>query len=396
MHAFDHLVVGGGLGGLMAARTLSQAGGAVILIDQSLPEARGALGGFTQFSGAKFSLLPAGQGLIHVAGSVEKLQAATTDVLECLEISHLVGPGQHSPVPDKPLADSAALRVYESIVLTPSAIKVALDALASRLGTVRIVSAEILRLERIGPDWVAFGAAGEIARARYAIFAGGRTGGSLLSDAGAIPQRGKGLDVGLRIEFSDKNAITGLRRIGADAKVLMGRTRTFCLNHPGRIFRYKYRDISVPGGVVAPDDERSANFGILTRVPHKDEALEAVLRVVRNRGAAYLNNKVVSGAPFQDKADWIEQAYGEEVACELKAFAEVLGRKGLVNWNADHMIHFPLLDWHWDVFAIGTSHRTSRPGLYIAGDTAGHARGLLQAGISGLLAAQEVLADAGA
>lgn len=51
----------------------------------------------------------------------------------------------------------------------------------------------------------------------------------------------------------------------------------------------------------------------------------------------------------------------------------------------------PLLDWHWHTFATPSSHLTSLPGVYALGDSSGHARGLLQASVSGWLAAEEYL-----
>ena len=250
-------------------------------------------------------------------------------------------------------------------------------------------------IEHHSSRWVALGVDGRIAESRVAIFAGGRTGGSLLRRAGATPQEGKGVDLGVRVEFLDREGIRPLRERGPDAKILMGQTRTFCLNYPGTVFRYSFQDISIPGGIVADQSEPRGNFGILTRVRGKEEAVARVLSYLRSvRREAYETAHVTRGAPFQDKMPMLQSAYGSEAADHLQKFGKVMGEMGLVDWDSEHRIHFPLLDWHWDTFGVGFSHCTDLPHLFAAGDVAGHARGLLQAGVSGWLAALEALADA--
>ncbi|MER8722335.1 FAD-binding protein [Mesorhizobium sp. M0999] len=392
----DHIVLGGGLGGLACAYALAELGSKVVLIDRSLPEAKGALGGFTRFSGAKFSLLPAGQGLMPVAGGLGNLRKTIDEVLNFCGLGGRQTIGSEDVFEDKPIAPGTNIRTYESIVLTPYEIEAAVQLISDRVrNRVHVVDAGVNDLRRISSQWVALGSDGEIARAPVAIFAGGRTGGSLLKRAGAIPQEGKGVDLGIRVEFLDRRAISSLRAKGPDAKILAGKTRTFCLNCPGTVFRYSFRDISIPGGIVADQSEPSGNFGILARVRGKDETVENVLNYLRSVPKdAYEAAAVVRGPPFQNKMSMLQSAYGSDVAGQLQSFGETMGTVGLVDWNSEHRIHFPLLDWHWDTFGVGHSHRTTEPNLFVAGDSAGHARGLLQAGVSGWLAANEALAHA--
>lgn len=392
----DFLIVGGGLGGLSAAYVLRDAGLDVVLVDRSLPEADGSLGGFTRFSGAKFSLLPAGQGLAAVAGGIEKLQATIADVLAFCGLSEESAVGSRDVLSDQPIGAQANVRAYKSIVLTPQEVEQLVRRVSAKVGSsIRVIDAGVDELRQVSSGWLACSNGKAIVEARIAIFCGGRTGGELLRRAGAIPQEGKGIDLGVRIEFSDRESLRALRDRGPDAKILIGPTRTFCVNSPGTIFRYGFRQVTIPGGIVADAAERSANFGILTRVRGKEERLGRVMQAIGTaRPAEYEAAHLVKGAPFQDKAAILESAYGSEVVGHLQSFAETLGELGLVDWAAEHRIHFPLLDWHWDTFAVGNSHRTSQPNLFVAGDAAGHARGLLQAGVSGWLAALEALADA--
>jgi phytoene dehydrogenase-like protein len=388
----DFLIVGGGLGGLAAAYVLSAAGLDVVLVDRSLPEANRSLGGFTRFSGAKFSLLPAGQGLTAVAGGIEKLRVAIEQVLAFCSLNEHPAVGSSDVLSDQPIGAQASIRAYQSIVLTPQQVAGLVESISTKVSaSTRVMDVEIDEL-RAGPSgWLACSGGKAIAEGRAVIFCGGRRGGTLLRRAG----EGKGIDLGVRIEFEDRESLRALRDRGPDAKILIGPTRTFCLNSPGTIFRYGFNQISIPGGIVADTLVRGANFGILTRVQGKEERLGRVMRALSAvPPSEYEAARAVKGAPFQDKAAILESAYGSEVVDHLKTFAKALGELGLVDWTSEHRIHFPLLDWHWDTFAVGNSHRTSQPNLFVAGDSAGHARGLLQAGVSGWLAAREALVDA--
>ncbi|MEX0827554.1 MAG: hypothetical protein WD005_01240, partial [Haliea sp.] len=75
---------------------------------------------------------------------------------------------------------------------------------------------------------------------------------------------------------------------------------------------------------------------------------------------------------------------------QLEDFISQLSDASLVDLSLSHRMHFPLIDWHWPTYAKTGSAQTSEPRLYVAGDSAGHARGLLQAAVSGWLAAEEI------
>lgn len=391
--AVDYIVLGAGLAGINAAQVLAEAGKSVTVIDESLPQANGALGGFTRFSGAKFSLLPAGQGLIPVAGGLDKLDQQIGLALSFCELSARGVTRSADLHGDERLSSEATIRTYESIVLSPREIEHLIETISKKIRKLaRVLDAKIVDLKHTRTGWVVSDRLGSVATGRVLIAAGGRAAGSLLKVAGVSPQEGKGLDVGVRLEFLDRRAVQKLRARGPDAKVLLGDTRTFCLNHPGTIFRYPFQEISIPGGIVADEGEPRANFGILTRVKGKAAALNRALNSLKAvPQAEYEQAPIVMGIPSFFELPIIRSAYGDPVAQRLTVFAETLGALGLVDWSKEHRIHFPLLDWHWDVFAIGDTHRTDHPDLFVAGDAAGHARGLLQAAVSGRLAALEAL-----
>eukprot|EP01034_Spumella_vulgaris_P030452 gene30454-37670_t len=347
-----------------------QQGAEVTLLDRSLPDGKGLLGGFTGFSGAKFSLLPAGQGLVPVAGSLDRLREATDHVLALLDLKSRVEGSVGDTSADEPIAGSGAIRRYRSVVLTPTEIARTIEVISAQVKqSVEVVGTEITRLCTDGRGWVAFGRDGELAQARSVLFAAGRTGGSLLRDAGATTQEGKGVDLGVRIEFLDRRALQSLREQGPDAKILMGRTRTFCLNHPGTIYRYPFRDISIPGGIVGHSSQRRANVGILTRVTSKQSTIDGVRRRLTGLGhAKYEFAPVVRGAPFQDKLQVLRMAYGEAVAGELQAFAKMLGDTNLVDWDRPHKVAPTgriVLGYMLQAMRLATPEACCRPGFRV-------------------------------
>lgn len=132
---FDAAVVGGGLAGVTAAARLAELGARTILIDRGLPQAGGRLGGFAKFSGAKFSLPPAGLGLVPIAGSRDRLLATIAKVLEFLGIEHEQDDSSKDlwQGEERGLKEGTQLRSYRSIVLTPDRIDTLIEHVTDRL-----------------------------------------------------------------------------------------------------------------------------------------------------------------------------------------------------------------------------------------------------------------------
>ncbi len=385
------VVIGGGLAGTLAALRLSRDCDNVTVIDESVPAANGRLGGFAEFSGAKFSMLPAGQGLIRVAGSASRVQAVSREVLNELGLDDLCAASMKNPFYEA--SDGLSLRSYESILVSPTRMAALLSRLTERLGKlVSLENGRVVFLSKISRGWITSLSNGRSMVADAVIYAGGRTGGNLLELAGAKPQVGKGIDVGVRMNFPDGAGLARLRRMGADAKFLSGRCRTFCLNHPGNVYRYPFDGYSIPGGVVAGPSVQSANVGILLRLGEKARVLQSTREVVEaNLLTGYDVGALTRTCGLADKNALVNQAWGSEVVEELEAFLDLLATDGLVDWSVPHEVLWPLLDWHWPVFALPNSFRTTQERLYVAGDSAGHARGLLQAAVAGWLAAEALV-----
>ena len=397
---FDAAVVGGGLSGLCAALHLGGVGVKTILLDSGVKADDHALGGFARFSGAKFSLPPAGMGLLPIVGSQDKFVEYIRTVLEIL------GLNKKFPVTsfdtkvhfrEEEIIPGVTTRKYESIVLTPSEIGETIDRLAERVRTVATVkTGRCLGISRMDKGWVVEYVLLEEPTphslwSESVFFAGGRTGSELLVAAGCTETNGKGLDVGVRVEFPDKDNLKKLRDLGPDAKILSGACRTFCLNVPGKIHRYNWGAISIPGGVVAEASHHAGNVGILYRHKIKGEALADIIDRVKEEFERHPPSFFSDHGFLADAQTIVGNAYGAQVAYAIETFGELLQDLGLVNWHRPHYIHLPLLDWHWATFAMpGTFGSTAR-GLYVLGDSSGHARGLLQAALSGYIAAKEYL-----
>jgi hypothetical protein len=392
-------ILGGGLAGMLAAIRLGDVGKRVILIDHSLPNAASKLGGFAKFSGAKFSYPPAGMGLLPLAGSDVALENVIEEVLDVLGISHYQRSAS-SDVEVDPLAINENLRSYKSIVLTPTQIDDLVERLTNRvLKNSTVIKGRLDTLTKFEGGWKVGLMPDDsenmfVISSKIVIYAAGRLASDVLRSAGATTRPGKGLDVGIRAEFLDKHGLTSLRAIGPDAKIIAGACRTFCLNSPGEIYYYEYNGVQIPGGVVACPEVPTANVGILYRTSEKEKLLDKIWTVYAGEpNSIRAFSKVVRTGMPEFRGTVVERLLGTQAARELEEFCISLSDARLVDWEFPHQLHVPLVDWFWDVFCQGTSHKTSLDGVYAVGDSAGHARGLLQAAVSGWLAAEEYLHD---
>ena len=393
---YDVAVIGGGLSGLCAALRLGQNGVKTILLNTTINSSDRALGGFARFSGAKFSLPPAGMGLLPIVGSSSALFRIIEEVISILGIKHKHP--EHSidlglNLEDRELSDGVLLRNYNSIVLTPSEMNEVIDALAARVCIhSHVIDAKCISLTRSAMHWHSRYLIGDNIEeivSNAVFFAGGRIGSEILRAAGCQETHGKGLDLGIRVEFPNKNNLLALRKFGPDAKVLSNNCRTFCLNVPGTIYRYPLGSIEIPGGIVASHSEPAGNVGLLFRTPDKVETLRAILF----RAQKFLNNTnraiFVTGDFLGEAEKLLNSLYGTDVVSILNSFGATLHTQNLIDWNKPHIVHIPLLDWHWPTFSQPNTFSSSCADLVVLGDSSGHARGLLQAAISGYIAALE-------
>lgn len=386
MRMEGYVVVGGGLAGLVCAARLHRAQRLAAIIDAPVGVFSKNIGGFAEFSGAKFSLPPAGSGLTQVAGSESALRGAMQEVIQELGLERF----QLVRSSDVALAAGALQqRAYDSFVLTPAEMTDVVTEMASKIPVSQTLRERVTRM-RAGPTWEIETDSGRRLTAQGVVFAGGRTGADLLSTVGAVEQQGRGIDVGVRLEFNQREGIAPLRALGADAKILMGACRTFCLNSPGTVLHYEvWPGLLVPGGVVADPQTETANVGVLCRMPNKREELQRI-KEAQHILAAVHGSYVAHTATDVINPETLTPVLGTVAVQALGTFVANVIAEGLVRVDTGVRVHFPLLDWHWPVFAVGATFKTSLEGLYVIGDLAGHARGLLQSAVSGWLLAGEL------
>ncbi|MCD1632054.1 hypothetical protein [Marinobacter shengliensis] len=361
------------------------------VIDEPLPQADGTVGGFAKFSGAKFSLPPAGLGLSDLAGGHKNLWETAVKVLDYLGIAH-----KDTNLSNDLNQEHSHLRSYSSIVLTPIEIDSLVKSLEKSLGQVGIpvVKGNCQNIDKNGNRITTTIKQNGIIKkftSENIIYAGGRLGVDILKNAGIIATDGKGIDIGVRVEFFNHKGLRALRDLGPDAKIIKNNCRTFCLNVPGEIYRYRFGELMIPGGIVASPENTSSNVGILLRLKDKEAVLKRIKEKSSKIEKKYLEKGVrVANGIFGATSHIMDEIYGEENKASLESFAKFLNERKLIDWSQPHDIHLPLIDWHWETFGRPNTFKTSEESVYCIGDASGHARGLLQAAISGYLAAEEL------
>ena len=389
----DLAIIGGGLAGLMAAARAEALGFRPTLLNVAVPNTPRQLGGFAPFSGAKFSLFPAGTGLAPLFGGEDALIGRYAD--SCREFAALGFPefdltAEQVAGEESETRPGLAYRNYHSVLLTPVRMGELLTALSSRLSTTQVVRAAVTRLDlRSGPPFAVHVGGEDVLHARRLIMAAGRLGALLLKSAGVTETGGKGIDLGVRLEFPSQEPLRGLRQLGPDAKFLADGVRTFCLNSPGRIFHYPGAGFSLPGGIVAEADRSESNVGVLVRLSGRHQILSRLAAAAEQGEPVPLSFE--GGATGLSWPTRARVVLSDHVCDRIDAFLGKLTTAGLLDLPSRFIVHYPLLDWHWPVFSLPSRLATTVPGVLAAGDASGHARGLLQAAVTGAASVEEAL-----
>ncbi|WP_295537637.1 hypothetical protein [uncultured Pseudacidovorax sp.] len=385
-----YAVIGGGLAGLLCARKLAERGESFYLIDSPINHLGRRLGGFAEFSGAKFSKLPAGGGLIPVAGSMLRLTQAIEEVIKILELDRF--PCVTNNDANLNSYTDLQLRGYKSYLLTPTEINSLIQETTCQLPKESLIFRSAISVSEDNGLWTVQLDDGSTLSAGKVIMAGGRMGAAILERAGALPQAGRGVDLGIRIEFNSQEPLRNLRALGADAKIIYKRCRTFCLNSPGQIFHYPFsQNLLIPGGIVAHEISQASNVGILFRSDQKERSLLKI-KEAANSLPGPLKSLKYRAPNYRSVVDQkLLQTYFDSEAIEaLTAFVDALNDARLIDFEGGCTVYYPLIDWYWPIFGTTSTFETTKAGLYVVGDLAGHARGLLQAAVSGWLAGKQI------
>ncbi len=397
-HKFDIIVVGGGLAGLAAAAVLNEGGQLVGVVDEP-PQHGSNLGGYAPISGTKFSFPPAGSGLIAQARSPKRLSYAYRDAAARLRLtaSSETPPGvEDSAKTDVDIGRGIRFRSYDCVLVSRSELEATISMIAEPIELQHmVVRGRCSSLAYSDSGWRcevnAAGCSRRVLNAESLILATGRSahppGLPIRSEA-----RWRGIDIGVRLEFPI-SGLRGLRALGNDPKLLRGRVRTFCLNYPGSVFWYPVGGFMVSGGKSEEKPCGLANVGLLRRCPPEESAdiVEHLVSTLGGQRNAPRFSAKVTGSLGGTVAASLSRLFGKTVVSEVGDFLVDLGSLGLVDLSEGYTVHAPLLDWHWPILGQPNSSQGDAPSLWVAGDVAGHARGLLQAATSGILAAWDCL-----
>ncbi|UGQ14342.1 FAD-dependent oxidoreductase [Yinghuangia sp. ASG 101] len=394
--------------------------------------------------GVKLSKFPSGRRLAELLGP-QRADALCDQALESLC-------GAEVPVFRGAAATTAPFEVkdYPVASLSSAQVRGIVDRLYARLsGNDRVtlrLAAEVVSLHPYGHDGfvVRLGSVGgeERITARRVIAAVGRRG-----------QRWWAREIrALGLEFTEPTPSVGVRfeapadllRPGAaihdDFKTTLVRhgvkVKTFCFcagPGGGRIKFTDYGDHTVLDGHVIPEEEAAAGLG--------NFALLAQLRdpAGRPRDAAWVDRHLLApyralrhDRPGKPVLQWYPDFRTRRVTCSnLADFAQRAGHSpSLRDYQVADLASILPVDVHaamctvfeelmasftarpfahdqarqvgvigleleslWDELAVDDGMETSLPGLYAAGDCTGLAQGILQAAVSGLAAADRVLAS---
>lgn len=251
---------------------------------------------------------------------------------------------------------------------------------------------------------------------RRVVLATGRGGAGWIDDLlrpfGVRPTDGF-VDLGLRLEAPGRNFQEFVATFGADPKLKFDSvpypTRTFCACAEGHLVRVNFRGRHYVDGVFAEEPSGRGNVAIMARVPAKGS--DAV-RIAYD----FMGDLAAHGLVAQDLRSFMAGTepdvkfwpllraspanIAERLAPELLASL----RQGLLFLRENMPSLFrgevtmigPAIDHYWSMFGASEgSFATGAPGLYLCGDALGLARGILQAGWSGVGCAEKLLDEAG-
>lgn len=193
--------------------------------------------------------------------------------------------------------------------------------------------------------------------------------------------------------------------------------RTFCLCQRGFVLAAYYDDMTTVSGYSLRDrHSENTNLALLNRIS-LPSGVDPYLDFLPSIQAQ--NRRAHGGATVQRLCDFISdvETTGEDLRRNpvrptlqsalpgrLALHLDRRIRPNLIRAiqkldqvcpgfaSPSNLVYGPVLEKCWDKVKL-TSMQTTAPGVYVVGDAAGHARGLVQAAATGLLAARSIAAD---
>lgn len=227
------------------------------------------------------------------------------------------------------------------------------------------------------------------------------------------------IEHGVRLEMP--HAVTEqLASCHRDAKIKMptedgSEVRTFCLCQRGFVLAAYYDDMTTVSGYSLRDrHSENTNLALLNRIA-LPAGVDPYLDFLPSIQAQ--NRRAHGGATVQRLCDFIagvtttaedmsknpvRPTLPSAIPGRVELHLDERIRPNLVNAirridqvcpgfaSPYNLVYGPVLEKCWDKVTL-TSMQTTAPGVYVVGDAAGHARGLVQAAATGLLAARSIV-----
>lgn len=228
------------------------------------------------------------------------------------------------------------------------------------------------------------------------------------------------IELGVRLEMP-RSVLKSATEVHPDLKLLfntdMGHVRTFCVCDSGIVVICKYAHEVLLGGKCA--NTHSTNFALLVRkrLPLSIDPIQYGFSFARRINKATRNgilaqrlgdfklerpspshsiskNKAICTVdPSQLTAGNVRDFYSEDVIEGIESALSRMNKFSPGIYDDSNLLYAPEIELCWDKFNLDSNMRTNLEGLYIVGDVCGHARGIMQAAITGILAGRGILED---
>lgn len=265
------------------------------------------------------------------------------------------------------------------------------------------------------------------------VIAPGRNGSKWLRDIAKKHSieysNGKRIDVGIRIEVKREHyPITDFLydpkfkiRTKYDTEV-----RTFCTNPGGRVRLEQYDEFKlINGDALKKKKTENTNFALLNTIELTEPLTDPFLfgrliasatnilgngKPIIQRVGDFLDEKRSKSETFYDKDRWfnkltptlksekvvspgdIRMAYPYKI---IKSLKEAMIKLNKIFDNTilkeENVLYAPEIKFYSLKYRTGRNLETTRKHIYVAGDGAGKSRGIVGAGISGILAAEGII-----